>query len=127
MSIFSPRSSRMMDWHAHALHAHARAHRIDILIPAQHGNLGPLAGFARGGTNLHGAIVDYLRWHNGRRAKRTKIAVVSRDKDVDPVGACVGMKGMGPVHHSAIARGKNRHHPYSEDIMAFASEIAEPG
>ncbi|MGA2511786.1 MAG: transcription termination factor NusA, partial [Candidatus Acidiferrales bacterium] len=26
--------------------------------------------------------------------ERTKIAVESRDKDVDPVGACVGMKGM---------------------------------
>src|ERR1700679_3613562 len=26
--------------------------------------------------------------------ERTKIAVLSRDKDVDPVGACVGMKGM---------------------------------
>ena len=26
--------------------------------------------------------------------ERTKIAVISRDKDVDPVGACVGMKGM---------------------------------
>jgi transcription termination/antitermination protein NusA len=26
--------------------------------------------------------------------ERTKIAVQSRDKDVDPVGACVGMKGM---------------------------------
>ncbi|HSU18527.1 MAG TPA: transcription termination factor NusA, partial [Acidobacteriaceae bacterium] len=26
--------------------------------------------------------------------ERTKIAVMSRDKDVDPVGACVGMKGM---------------------------------
>ena len=26
--------------------------------------------------------------------ERTKIAVMSKDKDVDPVGACVGMKGM---------------------------------
>ncbi len=26
--------------------------------------------------------------------ERTKIAVMSKDKDVDAVGACVGMKGM---------------------------------
>jgi N-acetylglutamate synthase/N-acetylornithine aminotransferase len=25
---------------------------------------------------------------------RAKIAVISRDRDVDPVGACVGMKGI---------------------------------
>src|SRR5207245_1790456 len=33
--------------------------------------------------------------HAAREAgERTKVAVMSRDKDVDPVGACVGMKGM---------------------------------
>ncbi len=86
--------------------------------------------------------------------ERTKIAVMSKDKDVDSVGACVGMKGMrvqsiirelrgekidiiewhedrrhvqgqgrglgrclrgheghaGAVHHSRVARRKDRHH-----------------
>jgi len=43
--------------------------------------------------------------------ERTKVAVLSRDKDVDPVGACVGMKGMRV--QSIIrepARRKDRHH-----------------
>ena len=44
--------------------------------------------------------------------ERTKIAVQSRDKDVDPVGACVGMKGSArAIDHPRIARRKNRHHP----------------
>ncbi len=29
----------------------------------------------------------------GSRAKRGKIAVRAKDKDIDPVGACVGMRG----------------------------------
>ncbi len=40
--------------------------------------------------------------------ERTKIAVVSRDKDVDPVGACVGMKGMRVQSIIRVARRKNR-------------------
>ena len=40
-----------------------------------------------------------------------RLPVQSRDKDVDPVGACVGMKRHArPVHHSRVAWRKNRHH-----------------
>jgi N utilization substance protein A len=43
--------------------------------------------------------------------ERTKIAVQSRDKDVDPVGACVGMKGMRVQSIiRELARRENRHH-----------------
>src|SRR3981189_60327 len=38
--------------------------------------------------------------------ERTKIAVQSRDKDVDPVGACVGMKGMRVQHIIRELRGE---------------------
>jgi len=38
--------------------------------------------------------------------ERTKIAVQSRDKDVDPVGACVGMKGMRVQSIIRELRGK---------------------
>ena len=38
--------------------------------------------------------------------ERTKIAVESRDKDVDPVGACVGMKGMRVQSIIRELRGK---------------------
>ena len=44
--------------HAHALHAHAGADRIDILVARHDGDLGALAGFARDGANDHGAVVD---------------------------------------------------------------------
>src|SRR6266704_6120755 len=34
-----------------------------------------------------------IRFAAREAGERTKVAVASRDKDVDPVGACVGMKG----------------------------------
>jgi N utilization substance protein A len=59
--------------------------------------------------------------------ERTKIAVVSRDKDVDPVGACVGMKGMRVQSIIRELRGEKIDIiPYSEDIMAFAQKSLSP-
>ncbi len=59
MSIFSPRSSRMMDLDAHALHADASADAIDIAVAAEHRNLGSFAGFARASFNRDGVVVDF--------------------------------------------------------------------
>src|SRR6202163_1720474 len=59
--------------------------------------------------------------------ERTKIAVVSRDKDVDPVGACVGMKGMRVQSIIRELRGEKIDIiPYSEDIMTFAQKSLSP-
>jgi transcription termination/antitermination protein NusA len=59
--------------------------------------------------------------------ERTKIAVLSRDKDVDPVGACVGMKGMRVQSIIRELRGEKIDIiPYSEDIMAFAQKSLSP-
>src|ERR1700694_1657285 len=59
--------------------------------------------------------------------ERTKIAVQSRDKDVDPVGACVGMKGMRVQSIIRELRGEKIDIiPYSEDIMAFAQKSLSP-
>src|SRR5712675_1507919 len=53
--------------------------------------------------------------------ERTKIAVQSRDKDVDPVGACVGMKGMRVQSIIRELRGEKIDIiPYSEDTVTFA-------
>ena len=53
--------------------------------------------------------------------ERTKIAVESRDKDVDPVGACVGMKGMRVQSIIRELRGEKIDIiPYSEETVAFA-------
>src|ERR1700680_2770252 len=59
--------------------------------------------------------------------ERTKIAVVSRDKDVDPVGACVGMKGMRVQSIIRELRGEKIDIiPYSEETVAFAQKALSP-
>jgi len=59
--------------------------------------------------------------------ERTKIAVLSRDKDVDPVGACVGMKGMRVQSIIRELRGEKIDIiPFSEDIVTFAQKALSP-
>jgi transcription termination/antitermination protein NusA len=59
--------------------------------------------------------------------ERTKIAVESRDKDVDPVGACVGMKGMRVQSIIRELRGEKIDIiPYNEDILLFAQKGLSP-
>src|SRR6201993_854790 len=59
--------------------------------------------------------------------ERTKIAVASRDKDVDPVGACVGMKGMRVQSIIRELRGEKIDIiPYSEETVAFAQKALSP-
>src|ERR1700720_3393021 len=59
--------------------------------------------------------------------ERTKIAVQSRDKDVDPVGACVGMKGMRVQSIIRELRGEKIDIiPYSEDTVTFAQKSLSP-
>src|SRR5579863_8204882 len=59
--------------------------------------------------------------------ERTKIAVQSRDKDVDPVGACVGMKGMRVQSIIRELRGEKIDIiPYSEETIAFAQKALSP-
>src|SRR6266702_2160960 len=59
--------------------------------------------------------------------ERTKIAVMSRDKDVDPVGACVGMKGMRVQSIIRELRGEKIDIiEYSEETVAFAQKALSP-
>jgi N utilization substance protein A len=59
--------------------------------------------------------------------ERTKIAVMSRDKDVDPVGACVGMKGMRVQSIIRELRGEKIDIiPYSEETVTFAQKALSP-
>jgi transcription termination/antitermination protein NusA len=59
--------------------------------------------------------------------ERTKIAVESRDKDVDPVGACVGMKGMRVQSIIRELRGEKIDIiPYNEDTLTFAQKALSP-
>src|SRR5437016_2858402 len=59
--------------------------------------------------------------------ERTKIAVISRDKDVDAVGACVGMKGMRVQSIIRELRGEKIDIiEYHEDAVTFAEKALQP-
>ncbi len=59
--------------------------------------------------------------------ERTKIAVWSRDRDVDCVGACVGMKGMRVQSIIRELRGEKIDIiGYSEDPVVFATHALSP-
>jgi N utilization substance protein A len=59
--------------------------------------------------------------------ERTKIAVSSRDRDVDSVGACVGMKGMRVQSIIRELRGEKIDIiQFSEDPVVFATKALSP-
>ncbi|HLH29757.1 MAG TPA: transcription termination factor NusA [Terriglobia bacterium] len=59
--------------------------------------------------------------------ERTKIAVVSREKDVDPVGACVGMKGTRVQSIIRELRGEKIDIiQWNDDIVTFATNAISP-
>ena len=58
---------------------------------------------------------------------RSKIAVYSHDHDVDPVGACVGMRGSCVQNVVSELRGEKIDIiPWSEDIVRFACSALQP-
>jgi transcription termination/antitermination protein NusA len=59
--------------------------------------------------------------------ERTKIAVMSKDKEVDAVGACVGMKGMRVQSIIRELRGEKIDIiEYHEDSVTFAEKALQP-
>src|SRR5229473_7142846 len=59
--------------------------------------------------------------------ERAKIAVMSRERDVDPVGACVGMKGSRVQSIIRELRGEKIDIiPWHEDIVNFAQNALAP-
>ncbi len=59
--------------------------------------------------------------------ERTKIAVMSKDKDVDAVGACVGMKGMRVQSIIRELRGEKIDIiEWHEDSVTFAEKALQP-
>src|SRR5450432_4383355 len=59
--------------------------------------------------------------------ERTKIAVLSKDKDVDAVGACVGMKGMRVQSIIRELRGEKIDIiEWHEDSVTFAEKALQP-
>ncbi len=59
--------------------------------------------------------------------ERAKIAVASRERDVDPVGACVGMKGSRVQSIIRELRGEKIDIiPWNEDVVLFAQNSLAP-
>jgi N utilization substance protein A len=59
--------------------------------------------------------------------ERAKVAVVSREKDVDPVGACVGMKGTRVQSIIRELRGEKIDIvEWSEDAISFVEKALSP-
>jgi transcription termination factor NusA len=59
--------------------------------------------------------------------ERAKIAVMSRERDVDPVGACVGMKGSRVQSIIRELRGEKIDIiPWNEDIVVYAQNSLAP-
>ncbi|MCL4809292.1 MAG: transcription termination factor NusA, partial [Thermoanaerobaculia bacterium] len=58
---------------------------------------------------------------------RAKVAVSSRERDVDPVGACVGMRGARVQAITRELRGERIDIiQYSEDVIAYAQHALSP-
>src|SRR5262245_28852699 len=59
--------------------------------------------------------------------ERAKVAVISREKDVDPVGACVGMKGTRVQSIIRELRGEKIDIvEWSEDALSFVEKALSP-
>src|SRR5437763_872359 len=62
-----------------------------------------------------------------REGERDKVAVMSRERDVDPVGACVGMKGSRVQSIIRELRGEKIDIiPFNEDIVVYAQNSLAP-
>ena len=82
--------------------------------------------FEREVAEIHDGVVE-IAGISREAGMRTKIAVRSNDPRVDPVGACVGMRGMR-VRNITAELGNERVDiiRYDEDILAYAANALHP-
>ena len=82
--------------------------------------------FEREVAEIHDGVVE-IAGIAREAGMRTKIAVRSNDPRVDPVGACVGMRGMR-VRNITAELGNERVDiiRYDEDILAYAANALHP-
>lgn len=75
---------------------------------------------------IHDGVVE-IKSIAREAGSRTKIAVVSNDENVDPIGACVGPRGsrVGAIV-SELSGEKIDIIKYSEDMATFVSEALSP-
>ena len=82
--------------------------------------------FEREVSEIHDGVVE-IKGIAREPGKRSKIAVASSDPRVDPVGACVGVRGTR-VKRITDELGAERVDivPYSEDIAVYVSNALQP-
>ncbi|OGV57869.1 MAG: transcription termination factor NusA [Lentisphaerae bacterium GWF2_50_93] len=82
--------------------------------------------FEREVSEIHDGIVQ-IKAIAREPGSRTKIAVCSSDSHVDPVGACVGMRGMRVKNITSELGGEKIDIiPFDEDVKVFASKALQP-
>ncbi len=82
--------------------------------------------FEREVSEIHDGVVQIM--NIAREAgSRAKVAVKSNDSKVDPVGACVGMRGVRVKNITTELSGERIDIvPYDEDIRKYASNALQP-
>ena len=82
--------------------------------------------FEREVSEIHDGIVEIVSIAR-EAGSRTKIAVRSNDPRVDPVGACVGMRGMRVKNITSELNGERVDIiPFSEDLPRYVSNALHP-
>ncbi len=82
--------------------------------------------FEREVSEIHDGIVQ-IKAIAREPGSRTKIAVLSSDPHVDPVGACVGMRGMRVKNITSELGGEKIDIvPFDPDLRVFAAKALQP-
>ncbi|MFA6568441.1 MAG: transcription termination factor NusA [Victivallales bacterium] len=82
--------------------------------------------FEREVSEIHDGIVQ-IKAIAREAGSRTKIAVFSSDSHVDPIGACVGMRGMRVKNITAELGGEKIDIiRYDEDVKVFSANALQP-
>src|SRR5580658_1454741 len=84
--------------HAHALHAHAGAHRVDILVAALDTDFGALARLARDGADLHRPVVNLRHFHFEQALHQSGVG--ARNDHLRPFGCALNRPNR---HAQAVA------------------------
>ncbi len=82
--------------------------------------------FEREVSEIHDGIVQ-IRKMAREPGSRTKIAVTSKDPNIDPIGACVGMKGMRVKNVTSELNGEKIDIvEFDDDLKSFAMKAFQP-
>jgi len=82
--------------------------------------------FEREVSEIHDGIVE-VKAIAREAGSRTKIAVISKDEHVDPIGACVGMRGMRVKNITSELGGEKIDIiEFDEDLRKFVANALQP-